>query len=372
MKPLELYIHIPFCVRKCAYCDFLSAPAERNVQEAYVKRLLEEIRGSAGGELSAEYQVTTVFFGGGTPSILRTDELCGILKTLREVWEFCGDAEITVEANPGTVDVEKLAGYREAGVNRLSFGLQSADDRELEMLGRIHTWEQFLENYEAARKAGFTNINVDLMSALPGQTAAGWRRTLERVCALSPEHLSAYSLMIEEGTPFYERYNGRPELLPSEEEERRMYYDTKRLLAARGYERYEISNYAKPGYACRHNLGYWRRTDYKGYGLGAASLLDNVRYTNETGLSEYLSGCAAGSEERLSARGVREEYFFLGLRMTEGVRAERYREFYEPLFRKLKEQRLLEESGGRIRLTDRGIDVSNYVLAQFLDEYGAG
>lgn len=364
-RPLELYVHIPFCMKKCAYCDFLSAPAEQELQKNYVERLLEEIDRSA--DQLREYQVETVFFGGGTPSILRTDWLLKILGRLRQRFLFSANAEITVEANPGTVDEKKLAGYRKAGVNRLSFGLQSADKDELRLLGRIHTWEQFLESYQAAREAGFGNINIDLMTALPGQTVRSCCRTLNKVIALEPEHISAYSLIIEEGTPFYERYHGHPEFLPSEEEERQMYYETKERLSSCGYERYEISNYARPGYACRHNLGYWERKDYKGYGLGAASLLQNVRYTNQTELSEYLEGRTEGTKERLTEQAVREEYFFLGLRKTGGVIPGKYREHYQGLLDRLQEQKLLVERDGRVCLTDKGIDVSNFVLAQFLD-----
>ena len=256
-----------------------------------------------------------------------------------------------MEANPGTVNRDKLVQYREAGVNRISLGLQSADNQELKLLGRIHTWEQFLESFQLARETGFRNINVDLMSALPGQTTESVHRTLERVLALSPEHISAYSLILE----------------PSEEEERQMYYDTRDRLCACGYEHYEISNFAKPGYTCRHNLGYWERRDYKGFGLGAASLLENVRYTNQTDLTEYLKGNFAGTEDPLTEQAVREEYFFLGLRKMEGVEPGRYREHYEERIQRLQAQQLLEEKDGRIRLTERGTDVSNYVMAQFLD-----
>ncbi len=364
-KPLELYIHIPFCIRKCAYCDFLSAPAAPEVQEAYVGQLLQEI--AASKKLSEDYEAVTVFFGGGTPGILKGELLCSILRALRDRFSVREDAEITVEANPGTVNRDKLVQYREAGVNRISLGLQSADNQELKLLGRIHTWEQFLESFQLARETGFRNINVDLMSALPGQTTESVHRTLERVLALSPEHISAYSLILEEGTPFHKRYEGHPELLPSEEEERQMYYDTRDRLCACGYEHYEISNFAKPGYACRHNLGYWERTDYKGFGLGAASLLENVRYTNQTDLTEYLKGNFAGTEEPLTEQAVREEYFFLGLRKMEGVEPGRYREHYEERIQRLQAQQLLEEKDGRIRLTERGTDVSNYVMAQFLD-----
>ncbi len=364
-KPLELYIHIPFCIRKCAYCDFLSAPAAPEVQEAYVGQLLQEI--AASKKLPEDYEAVTVFFGGGTPGILKGELLCSILRALRDRFSVREDAEITVEANPGTVSRDKLVQYREAGVNRISLGLQSADNQELKLLGRIHTWEQFLESFQLARETGFRNINVDLMSALPGQTTESVHRTLERVLALSPEHISAYSLILEEGTPFYKRYEGHPELLPSEEEERQMYYDTRDRLCACGYEHYEISNFAKPGYACRHNLGYWERTDYKGFGLGAASLLKNVRHTNQTDLTEYLKGNFAGTEEPLTEQAVREEYFFLGLRKMEGVEPGRYREHYEERIQRLQAQQLLEEKDGRIRLTERGTDVSNYVMAQFLD-----
>ncbi len=364
-KPLELYIHIPFCIRKCAYCDFLSAPAAPEVQEAYVGQLLQEI--AASKKLPEDYEAVTVFFGGGTPGILKGELLCSILRALRDRFSVREDAEITVEANPGTVNRDKLVQYREAGVNRISLGLQSADNQELKLLGRIHTWEQFLESFQLARETGFRNINVDLMSALPGQTTESVHRTLERVLALSPEHISAYSLILEEGTPFHKRYEGHPELLPSEEEERQMYYDTRDRLCACGYEHYEISNFAKPGYACRHNLGYWERTDYKGFGLGAASLLKNVRHTNQTDLTEYLKGNFAGTEEPLTEQAVREEYFFLGLRKMEGVEPGRYREHYEERIQRLQAQQLLEEKDGRIRLTERGTDVSNYVMAQFLD-----
>lgn len=364
-KPLELYIHIPFCIRKCAYCDFLSAPAAPEVQEAYVGQLLQEI--AASKKLPEDYEAVTVFFGGGTPGILKGELLCSILRALRDRFSVREDAEITVEANPGTANRDKLVQYREAGVNRISLGLQSADNQELKLLGRIHTWEQFLESFQLARETGFRNINVDLMSALPGQTTESVHRTLERVLALSPEHISAYSLILEEGTPFYKRYEGHPELLPSEEEERQMYYDTRDRLCACGYEHYEISNFAKPGYTCRHNLGYWERRDYKGFGLGAASLLENVRYTNQTDLTEYLKGNFAGTEDPLTEQAVREEYFFLGLRKMEGVEPGRYREHYEERIQRLQAQQLLEEKDGRIRLTERGTDVSNYVMAQFLD-----
>ena len=365
-RELELYIHIPFCARKCGYCDFLSAPAEKSMQAAYVQRLCREIEEASG--LAQVYEVSTVFFGGGTPSLLDAGHIRRIMGTIKDYYPVRADAEITLEANPGTIDQEKLEIWREARINRLSMGLQSADNQELKLLGRIHTWEEFLDNYRLARAAGFRNINIDLMSALPGQTCGGWRDTLLKVADLGPEHISAYSLIVEEGTPFYNRYGEHPELLPTEEEDRQMYGDTRTILNRYGYERYEISNYARPGYACRHNLGYWNRTEYKGFGLGAASLLENARTTNQSDLNKYLDGQYEGSREELSEQAVREEYFFLGLRKMEGVDPGPYRGYYEKLLEKLTRQVLIVERNGRICLTDRGIDVSNYVLAQFLDD----
>ena len=336
------------------------------MQSAYVEQLLRETEGASA--LAEAYEASTVFIGGGTPSILPARQIPRILGKIREIFPLRKDTEITIEANPGTMDAEKLHAWREAGVNRLSIGLQSADNRELRLLGRIHTWEEFLDNFRLAREAGFRNINVDLMSALPGQTCGGWINTLEKVLELHPEHISAYSLIIEEGTPFYSRYEEHPELLPAEDADRRMYEDTRRILHEHGYERYEISNYARPGYECRHNLGYWSRTEYKGFGLGAASLLGRVRTANQSDLKEYLAGNYAGEREKLSEQAVREEYFFLGLRKMEGVDPEPYRAHYRELLDRLQEQHLIEEKNGRICLTNRGIDVSNYVLAQFLDD----
>ena len=369
---LGLYIHIPFCVRKCRYCDFLSAPACDSEREAYLKSLHGQIK-AIGERLRQKksgkhYIVDSIFIGGGTPSLLSSDQMQALMDVVRESFYVADDAEITAECNPGTVTRKKLCAYKRAGINRLSIGLQSADNEELALLGRIHTWEEFLDTFKAARNACFTNINIDIMSALPGQTVLSYQNTLTSVLALHPEHISAYSLIIEEGTPFYEKYADHPELLPPEDEERQMYYDTKRILAEQGYERYEISNYARKGYACRHNLGYWSRRDYKGFGLGASSLLNSVRSTVQEDLTEYLRGNFAGSNEHLSEQDIREEYFFLGLRKMEGVDPGPYREHYEKLLEELQKQQLLQEKNGKIYLTDYGIDVSNYVLAQFLED----
>lgn len=366
---LELYLHIPFCVKKCAYCDFLSAPADESVRAGYVEALKGEIRRQKA--LGADRKVTSVFIGGGTPSILEGTQTAELLESVYDSFRIDTHAEITIECNPGTLTKYKLSCYRRQGVNRLSIGLQSTDNRELKMLGRIHTYEEFLESFSLARETGFGNLNVDLMSALPGQTRESWQKTLKQVLALKPEHISAYSLIVEEGTPFYERFGpgaGEEYLLPDEDTERQMYYDTRDMLKAEGYERYEISNYARPGFACRHNLGYWERREYLGLGLGASSLIGGVRYQNHRKLSAYLAGDYSHEEvQRLTRKEIQEETMFLGLRKTEGVPlTEELSKAYKEVFPGLERQGLLLRENGRVRLTDLGIDVSNYVLAEFL------
>lgn len=389
-QELEIYIHIPFCVQKCAYCDFLSGPAGKEEQEAYVRALRKEIR--AASEMADGYEVVSVFLGGGTPSILPPEAVDGILRTVRESFLISPDAEITMEMNPGTDGKEKMEAYRKAGINRLSIGLQSADDGELCTLGRIHTWQDFRNTYEEARKAGFANINIDLMSAIPGQTLASYEQTLERVCSLSPEHISAYSLILEEGTLFWKWYEKTDHPkdhppLPDEETERQMYEQTKEILHRYGYERYEISNYAKKGKECRHNIGYWRRIPYLGFGVGAASLFDEQRWSNLRDRKKYVEIWSENEpreallltrEEvgKLSEREAQEETMFLGLRMMEGVSeaefAARFHHTVEGIYgdeiRKLEQEHLIQREQGRIALTDRGIDVSNYVMACFLQD----
>lgn len=377
IEELELYFHIPFCIRKCLYCDFLSAPADEETKKKYMEALLAETVGSAFQY--ADYRVVTIFIGGGTPSVVSEDEIACLLRAVREHYRLAQEAEVTIEVNPGTVSPEKLSCYRRAGINRLSIGLQSADNEELAVLGRIHTWEQFADTYREAREEGFTNINVDIMSSLPGQDITGYRKTLEKVLALEapPEHISAYSLILEEGTPFYDSYEKGKLKLPDEDTDRWMYQETKRILAQNGYDRYEISNYAKKGYECRHNCGYWQRKNYVGFGIGAASMVRNVRFKNCTDLKCYLEEPLACREEiqPLSKQEQMEEFMFLGLRMAEGVsKAEFERLFgctmeavYGEVMKKNINDNLLQEiEGERIVLTDRGMDLSNYVMAQFL------
>ena len=375
---MELYLHMPFCVRKCAYCDFLSFPSGAKTQRMYAKRLMEDI--GVMGKRYGEIPVETIFIGGGTPSVPDSGLIVEIMEHVRHAFHVADGAEISMEANPGTVTREKLTDYRKAGINRLSFGLQSANDRELKLLGRIHTWAEFLESFTLARECGFANLNIDLMSALPGQTCESWKETLSRVTDLDPEHISAYSLIIEEGTPFGERYGSEEgrKLLPDEDSEREMYHETKRFLKDCGYERYEISNYAKPGRECRHNIGYWTGVPYLGLGLGASSYLDGCRFTVNPDMKQYLEekpGMFADIE-KLTKKDMEEEFFYVGIRMTAGVSLSEFerrfgisaKEVYPGLMETFVKEKAARFEGDRFVLTDYGLDVSNYIMAQFLQD----
>ena len=449
MDNLSLYIHIPFCVKKCNYCDFLSAPCDAKTRQLYVERLCEEIAQRA--DCFTNKQVDTIFFGGGTPSILSANQMEKIMSVVRSKFHVAAEAEISIEVNPGTVDRKKLETYKKLGINRLSIGLQSADNDELKVLGRIHTWEEFIHTWELVREIGYCNVNIDLMSALPGQTLESYEETLKKVLALKPEHISAYSLIIEEGTKFYEWFGNAEEeeslvcedavdksgkeeekksvcenslsirnrKLPDEITDRKMYEMTRDLLEEHGYYRYEISNYALEGYECKHNVGYWKRKEYLGLGLGAASLISNVRSSNINDLSVYLEkgqetenkeqneivfkieengesdkavfdkrntevskGIWDGKkwieeQEELSIKEQMEEFMFLGLRMMEGVSTTEFeKQFGKPLqevygkqISKLIKQGLLEfcEDTKRYVLTLQGIDVSNQVFVEFIE-----
>lgn len=407
MDELSIYIHIPFCVRKCLYCDFLSFPMSEgaftktcghalsdSAQEtmlSYVNLLRTEIKESAAQYI--KYQVISIFFGGGTPSLLPTGEISRIMETIRKYYCVAEDAEITIEMNPDTVTEEKLQEYITAGINRLSIGLQSADDNELMRIGRIHDYRAFERAYELTRKVGFRNINIDLMAALPEQSVDSYEWTLAKVARLAPEHISAYSLTLEEGTPLYEHRSVY--CFPTEDEDREMYALTVEYLSSCGYHRYEISNYALDSHECRHNKVYWQRGNYVGFGLGAASMVNNVRWSNPEDMERYRNHV-----EKLSAKGIpdgdaaygrteaestvnrqtltvreqMEEFMFLGLRMMLGVSVRKFADIfgtpmktvYGETIDKLCSQRLLAQDEEHIRLTARGIDVSNYVMAQFL------
>lgn len=424
MKELSIYIHIPFCVRKCLYCDFLSFTMEKDTDlwkntdirqavrkckdkwknhgmESYVNLLRREIVQSA--EVYKKYHVISIFLGGGTPSLLPADQISRIMEAVRAHYRMAENAEITMEMNPGTIEKGEPEQYITYGINRVSIGLQSADDEELRRIGRIHDYEAFLQTYDLVRRAGFRNVNFDIMSALPGQDIASYERTLRKVAALAPEHISAYSLILEEGTPLYERQSAY--FFPTEEEEQEMDRLTRQYLAACGYHRYEISNYAGDGYECRHNKVYWQRGDYVGFGLGASSMVQNVRWSNPDTMESYamyVTGAETGGgydcaeyrqlmevngqgeteagyilhRQVLSRQEQMEEYMFLGLRMVCGVSAAKFEHIfgspiegvYGGTIERLRRQGLLVRDGDGIRLTERGLDVSNYAMSQFLFE----
>lgn len=401
MNPLMLYIHIPFCEKKCHYCDFLSSVASPKEHQEYVDTLCKEI--ALYKNLGADSCVSSIFFGGGTPSILSPLQIEQIMASLKYIFPHIKEtAEITLELNPGTADKNKLETYRRIGINRLSIGLQASNNEELKNLGRIHTYETFIETYELARNLGFTNINIDIMSAIPGQAPESWIKTLEEVIALEPEHISAYSLIVEEDTPFYDEYSEgscKYHLLPGEEDERQMYYDTKEKLELAGYRRYEISNYAKPGKECRHNLGYWEREPYLGLGLGASSLLklaDNtqenidensekilkiqeIRRKNHSKFHLYKEQIEKNltpvkERETLDTITSIEEFMFLGLRKIEGIDTrefhtvyyENVEKYYGVILDDLYKKNLVRKEKNKIFLTNKGVDLSNVVLSSFL------
>lgn len=349
-------------------------------QQSYVQALCKEIIN--GGPFLEEYEVSSIFFGGGTPSLLPVTQTKDIMQALYKTAVLAKDCEITMECNPKTVTKDKLKAYYELGINRLSFGLQSTDTKELTLLGRIHTYQDFLDNYEAARHSGFTNINIDLMSGLPYQTMKTYEKSLKEVLALQPEHISAYSLIVEEGTKFYEWFGPGAKdekALPDEALDRSMYQHTKQILRQQGYERYEFSNYAKPGYACRHNVGYWTGCEYLGFGLGAASYYKGKRFHNVTDHHQYMEAIKNNATTHreitiLTKQQMMEEFMFLGLRMCCGVRSldfetkfqKKITEVYQQVIPKLMEEKVLKQTAEGYALTDYGIDVSNVVLSEFL------
>lgn len=447
---LGIYIHIPFCVHKCIYCDFLSSPADVHTRKQYVRALINEIYLTREGKCAnkliknvlqgdntsyedmeeqavdgltsdyalydtvcmADYEktimqedisgcvddiksenghiVTSIFIGGGTPSAIDAEDISDILDAVRKNYNVSDKAEITIECNPGTMDKKKAVIYRKAGINRISFGLQSTDNNELRMLGRIHTYEQFMESYKIAREAGFDNINIDLMSALPGQTMESFKAVLEKALSLGAEHISVYSLIVEEGTRLSDNIDSFPPI-PSDDEDRQMYYMTKEMLSSYGYEQYEISNYAQKGYVCKHNLKYWERCDYLGFGIGAASLYGGRRYTNISDIGRYMDVLAEITNaldksyvnellqirtdmEELSKEDEMSEYMFLGLRKTKGIDITDFKEEFgtdiKDIFGEAIEDNiargLLIHDGNCLYLSKRGIDISNTVMSDFI------
>lgn len=374
-KSLGIYIHVPFCIQKCNYCDFLSFAADEQRQHHYIKTLRKEME--RWKEKVSAYEVDTIFIGGGTPSVLVTEEMESVFQGIYDNFSVNDYKEFTIECNPGTVTKEKFDLYRQAGVNRISFGMQSSIEEELRRLGRIHSYEEFLDSYKLARETGFDNINIDVMSAIPGQTKESYEKTLKCVTELAPEHISSYSLMIEEGTPFYEWYAENPPV--EEETDRWMYERTREMLGAAGYERYEISNYAKRGRECRHNLKYWQREEYLGLGLGASSFLSHTRFSNERDMTGYQNRIDRGEYpvaeiEKLRKEDEKAEFMFLGLRCMKGISVMKFQECFDEKIddcfgeeiSRCQSQGLLERNGDCICLTKRGIDVSNRVFEEFV------
>ena len=378
MTTTGIYIHIPYCISKCAYCDFLSFPAGVDgTQEAYVNALLSEIELASRTRLDGVL-IDTVYIGGGTPTALTSPLLCKILQKIGGLRLISG-AEITVEANPGTLTPEYLAALKSSGVNRLSIGLQTTQPRLLHAINRIHTYEEFLQNFQAAREAGFSNINIDLMFALPRQTQEDWQETLAEIVALSPEHISAYSLTPAENTPLWDALESNTMHLPSEETDRNMYRTAKEILSMAGYTHYEISNFAKPDKESRHNVNCWKRVPYLGFGLGAHSLGNAggsvSRWNNTETMQEYVQAPTNAGKNitPLSKQDQMAEAMILGLRLTEGVSEQGFAaEFGITPTESYKEipplisGGLLVRGNGYLRLTPKGLDLANQVFTAFL------
>ncbi|HHX61831.1 MAG TPA: oxygen-independent coproporphyrinogen III oxidase [Epulopiscium sp.] len=373
-----IYVHIPFCISKCYYCDFASSVQDTSKYEPYVDALIKEIRAHRENTPSP-LAIKTIFIGGGTPSVLPPILLEKILMALRESFTIADDAEVTMESNPGTLSIEKLKTIKKHGVNRISMGAQAYQNNLLKKIGRTHTQEEIIESYNLCRHVGFDNINLDLMFALPTQTLDQWQETLEAIVKLGPEHISAYSLIVEEGTPFGDMANQEKLEQPSEDLERRMYTLAKDYLNKNGYKQYEISNFAKKGKASKHNVNNWKVYPYIGIGLGAHSYYEGYRYHNTYDMEVYIQNSSQlkniqEEKEAINLKAQMEEYMFLGLRLTKGIQIDDFEkrfkqsifEVYGDPINQHKTDGLLIESAGYIWLTDYGQDISNRVLSSFL------
>ncbi len=378
----SVYVHIPFCLKKCLYCSFVSVDDGFSLIDEYVNVLLEEMR-LYREEIAASFAIETLYFGGGTPSLLNPLQVGKVIERTAGLFDLERDAEITIEANPGTLKEEKLAGFRSCGINRLSLGVQSFKDSMLKKLGRVHTASQAVDAFRAARNCGLENIGIDLINSLPGQTPAMWEEDLLSAVSFGPEHVSVYGLTIEEGTPFAAMDNKGALRLPDEDDCATMFEDTSRVLALSGYEHYEISNYARPGRRSRHNQVYWRRGNYLGFGCGAHSFLRNpgfgMRWRNPVNIEEYMRSVRGGfwpgvEKHSIGRREAMAEKLFLGLRMSDGVDLEEFREEFGAGFEEvysgqcsaLLDGGLLEISGGRLRIPERSMIISNRIFEKFL------
>lgn len=387
-KNIGIYIHIPFCKRKCEYCDFKSYAGKEELVDEYIKWLKYEVKEvGEGNRLDYENNldklaiVKTIYIGGGTPSLIDSKYINEILEVVKQNYTLENDLEITIEVNPGTVNQEKLEQYKKSGINRLSIGLQSTHDRLLKKLGRIHNYEEFLNTFKLARKVGFENINVDLMLGLPEQSIEDLKESVEEVIKLNPEHISVYSLIVEEGTPFYKKLEENQLELPKEEIERKMYWTVKQELEKAGYIHYEISNFAKAGFESKHNLSCWNQEEYIGFGTSAHSYTNNVRYSNIDSMEEYIDNFKKESEadnfvfhEKQNEDSKMKEFMMLGLRKIEGVSIKEFKNRFtlNPIFvyrkelEKLVTEELIEIDGDKIKLTNKGLDLANLVWEEFI------
>lgn len=376
MDKISLYIHIPFCAQKCLYCDFPSFARKDHLRKAYIEALNKEIISLR--EKYNNLEINTIFIGGGTPSVLEADELECLLKEVAKL-NMAKDIEYSMECNPGNLTEEKLEVMKNYGVNRISIGLQAKQDNLLKGLGRIHNYKTFKENFLLAKKVGFNNINVDLMFGLPNQRLNEWEETLREIISLEPAHISAYSLIIEEGTAFYNLYENDKLKLPTEEEERKMYHLAKKILEENGFNQYEISNYAKEGKECRHNLAYWNMDNWIGVGSAAASYINGKRIKNISSVEEYINSINEKGEvvEEIinnSKNDNMEEFMFMGLRKINGIDENEFKkrfsmninDVYGEILNKYIDEGLLIRDSGRIFLSEKGIEISNIIMADFL------
>ena len=377
MKKIGIYIHIPFCKKKCKYCDFVSFEDSNSYIERYVRTLIKSIRNFEYDKI----EVDTIYFGGGTPSLLEPQYISNILESIKEKFNVLNDCEITVELNPGTVTREKLKKYYEFGINRLSIGLQSTNDKLLKNIGRIHTYDQFEESYKIARDIGFKNINIDLMLALPGQSLDDIENSVKKVIELNPEHISLYSLILEEGTKLEEEIRNGIQFLPSEDLERKMYHRTKKILEEHGYIHYEISNFSRLGFESKHNLNCWNQEEYLGFGLASHSYFDNKRFSNIDNLEEFIKNIDENNmnkniivNEIQTLEEMMKEYMMLGFRKIDGISISKFEQKFmiNPLFyfrfelAKLEEDLLIEVDLDNIRMTRRGLDFANKIFEEFV------
>lgn len=386
-KQIGLYIHIPFCKQKCSYCDFCSYAEKQDLISKYIKCLLQEIK-EVGNNNRADFEngkddlfsVKTIYIGGGTPSLIESKYIVQIMEEIKLNFELDENTEITIEVNPGTVTLEKLEDYNKAGINRLSIGLQSTHEHLLKEIGRIHTYLDFLDTFRFAREARFENINVDLMIGLPNQTLAEVQDSIEEIVSMEPEHISVYSLILEEGTPLFKKVEEGLEL-PDEELERKMYWAVKQILEANGYNHYEISNFAKQGYESKHNLDCWNQKEYIGFGVAAHSYTNGIRYSNIENLEQYIKNYEEDKteenlvfHEKQDMEAMQKEYMLLGLRKIDGVSIQEFKIkfvanpvfLYHDKLKKLVNEDLVEIDGDQIKLTNKGLDLANIVWEEFI------